>query len=81
MRKSRFYRVDVPRRRSSLRSAVEYAVATFGGLDYAFNNAGIFASAPLADLEIEEWQRVVRRDLAPGGRHPGPGVVSGGPLP
>ena len=56
MRKSRYYRVDVPRRRRSLRSAVEYAVATFGGLDYAFNNAGIFASAPLADLEID-WTR------------------------
>ncbi|WP_240795888.1 SDR family NAD(P)-dependent oxidoreductase [Yimella sp. RIT 621] len=48
----------------SVRSAVEYAVTTFGGLDYAFNNAGIFASAPLADLEIEEWQRVVDVNLS-----------------
>lgn len=38
---------------------VAHAVATFGGLDYAVNNAGIEGqSVRITDLEEEEWDRV-----------------------
>lgn len=42
---------------------VEQVVATFGRLDFAHNNAGVFAPAPLADLAEEEFDRVVRVNL------------------
>jgi NAD(P)-dependent dehydrogenase (short-subunit alcohol dehydrogenase family) len=49
---------------ASVQAAVAYAVKTFGRLDYAFNNAGIFAAAPLAELEVADWQRVVDVNLS-----------------
>ncbi|MFC7140133.1 glucose 1-dehydrogenase [Halosimplex aquaticum] len=43
---------------------VETAVDTYGGLDVAFNNAGIEGeSRPTADQSIENWDRVVGVDL------------------
>ncbi len=40
------------------------AVDRFGGLDLAFNNAGISGTyGPLADLSIEDWQRTIDINL------------------
>jgi NAD(P)-dependent dehydrogenase (short-subunit alcohol dehydrogenase family) len=43
---------------------VERAVAAFGRLDCAFNNAGVMAKiAPTADSTPEEWERVIGVNL------------------
>lgn len=40
------------------------ATDAFGGLDLAFNNAGISGTyGPLADLSVEEWQRTIDVNL------------------
>lgn len=40
------------------------AVDAFGGLDLAFNNAGISGTyGPLADLSVEDWQRTIDINL------------------
>jgi NAD(P)-dependent dehydrogenase (short-subunit alcohol dehydrogenase family) len=39
--------------------AVQQAVATFGGLDILFNNAGIIRRADVLDTTEEEWDRVM----------------------
>ncbi len=58
-----FVRADVAEP-EDVKSLVEKAVKTFGGLDFAFNNAGIEgASAASADLPVEEWERVIRINL------------------
>ena len=45
-------------------SLVNLALAEFGRLDIALNNAGIGGhQVPIDDLEIEQWQRVVDIDL------------------
>lgn len=49
---------------AAVEAAVSHAVAAFGRLDYAFNNAGIFAAAPLADLDVNEWRRVLDINLS-----------------
>jgi NAD(P)-dependent dehydrogenase (short-subunit alcohol dehydrogenase family) len=44
---------------------VTAAVDEFGGLDYAFNNAGIAGqSAAVHDHEIDSWERVIRINLS-----------------
>lgn len=44
--------------------AVEFAVATYGALNYAVNNAGIGgASAPVGDVDLEDWDRVIAINL------------------
>jgi rhamnose utilization protein RhaD (predicted bifunctional aldolase and dehydrogenase)/NAD(P)-dependent dehydrogenase (short-subunit alcohol dehydrogenase family) len=44
--------------------ALEEAVSAFGGLDLLILNAGIFpASRKIADLPLEEWDRVMRINL------------------
>lgn len=43
---------------------VDTAVARFGRLDGAFNNAGVEqCNKPLADLSLAEWDRAIRIDL------------------
>jgi NAD(P)-dependent dehydrogenase (short-subunit alcohol dehydrogenase family) len=43
---------------------VEMAVETYGGLDYAVNNAGIEGdNAPLADQSLGNWERVIDVNL------------------
>jgi NAD(P)-dependent dehydrogenase (short-subunit alcohol dehydrogenase family) len=47
-----------------VRAMVQHTVKTFGGLDYAFNNAGIEgALAPTADYPDDAWQRVLAVNL------------------
>ncbi|GAB5469013.1 MAG: SDR family oxidoreductase [Rhodospirillales bacterium] len=46
---------------------VALAVSAYGGLDVAFNNAGAMgATAPLAEMPVENWQRVLATNLTSG---------------
>ena len=47
----------------SVAAAVEAAVEGFGGVDILVNNAGIYPMAPLAELDLETFQRVVEINL------------------
>jgi 3-oxoacyl-[acyl-carrier protein] reductase len=42
---------------------VERALAAFGRLDVLYNNAGVAASVPAAEMSDEQWDRVVDIDL------------------
>lgn len=46
------------------RQAVEQAVAEFGRLDALVNNAAVDVTAPLAELSVEDWQRVLNTNLS-----------------
>ena len=51
-------------RAEDVKRALERTVETFGHLDVAFNNAGVEQkSSVMAELEEEEWDRVVDTDL------------------
>ncbi|MFI7871999.1 SDR family NAD(P)-dependent oxidoreductase [Streptomyces salinarius] len=51
-------------RPESVEAAVALAVATYGGLDLAVNNAGIGGpSAPTGEYDVEAYQRVIRTNL------------------
>ncbi len=46
---------------------VEKAVEQYGGLDIAFNNAGIIgAQKPLVDITLEEWRQTLEINLTAG---------------
>jgi len=52
-----FIRTDVSREEDA-KAMVEFAVATFGGLNGAFNNAGVnTGTTPVAETPTEQWQR------------------------
>lgn len=57
-------RCDVSRV-EDVKAALDKTVATFGRLDFAFNNAGIEPRkpAPTADYDLEEWNRIIDIDL------------------
>ena len=56
-------RCDVTRA-EDIRTALEAAVETFGGLDFAFNNAGIEQpTTPAADITEQDWDRVLAVSL------------------
>lgn len=45
-------------------AAVDFAVKTFGKLNYAVNNAGIGGkAAPTGEVDVAEWQRVIDINL------------------
>ena len=58
-------RCDVTRARGRRRPRSNAAVDTFGGLDMAFNNAGIEqpSGAAAADITEDEWDRVIAINL------------------
>jgi NAD(P)-dependent dehydrogenase (short-subunit alcohol dehydrogenase family) len=48
----------------SVRQAVERVEQTFGGLDFALNNAGVQShNRQLAEITLAEWERVIRVNL------------------
>lgn len=56
-------RCDVTRAQD-IQAAMDTAVAAFGGLDVAFNNAGIeHPTAPAADITEDDWDRVIAVNL------------------
>lgn len=58
-----FVKTDVARA-SDVRALVEKTVAAFGGLDYAFNNAGIEGSwTPIVEQTEEDWDRTIDINL------------------
>jgi 2,5-dichloro-2,5-cyclohexadiene-1,4-diol dehydrogenase 1 len=58
-----FVRTDVGRE-ADAEAMVAFAVATFGGLHAAFNNAGIDTGhRPVADTPLEQWQRNLATNL------------------
>jgi len=48
---------------ASVRALMETTINTFGRLDLLMNNAGIAANRPIANLSIEEWNRVIATNL------------------
>lgn len=46
------------------KKAVDFAVETYGALNYAVNNAGIGgANAPTGEIDLEDWDRVIGINL------------------
>ncbi|WJG07836.1 SDR family oxidoreductase [Aliiglaciecola sp. LCG003] len=43
----------------SVKSLVEHGVSTYGKIDVIINNAGLMAIAPLQDLKVEEWNKMI----------------------
>lgn len=64
------------------KAAVDTAVGRFGGLDIAFNNAGMTgAMAPVPDLSLASWHEIVDVNLTSaylGAKHQLPAMVSRG---
>src|SRR4051812_35247301 len=52
-------------RADDVQQALKQATGAFGGLDFAFNNAGVEPKklVPTAEVEEEEWDRIVGVDL------------------
>ena len=55
-------RLDVTRR-EDVEAFVQATVAQFGRLDVIVNNAGVMPLSPVADLKVEEWDRMVDVNL------------------
>jgi NAD(P)-dependent dehydrogenase (short-subunit alcohol dehydrogenase family) len=47
----------------ALVAAIERAVGELGGLDVAIVNAGVGGFAPILDLDVDEWDRVIAVNL------------------
>ena len=59
---ARFVRADVTDE-ANVRALVEAAIEAYDQLDCAFNNAGVYAVAPLNDLTEDAWTRVIDANL------------------
>lgn len=46
-------------RASDVKALIDHAVNVFGRLDVLVNNAGLMAIAPLSELKVEEWERMI----------------------
>jgi NAD(P)-dependent dehydrogenase (short-subunit alcohol dehydrogenase family) len=46
-----------------VRDLIEQTAASYGRLDYLFNNAGIAVGGDARDLTLEQWRRVLDVDL------------------
>lgn len=64
------------------KKSVDFAVETYGALNYAVNNAGIGgASAPVGEIDIEDWDRVIAINLSGvlyGMRYQVPAILAAG---
>jgi 3-oxoacyl-[acyl-carrier protein] reductase len=43
---------------------ISRTVAEFGGLDVLVNNAGVGSFAPISELGVEQWDRIIRTNLS-----------------
>lgn len=57
-----FYQADVSKA-TEVQSAIEQCVATYGQLDYAFNNAGIVVSTTTTECTEEIWEKIMNTNL------------------
>ncbi|MGI9329025.1 MAG: SDR family NAD(P)-dependent oxidoreductase [Pseudomonadales bacterium] len=58
-----FFTADVTDE-SQVKALLEHTIVSFGRLDYAFNNAGVFAAeAPLHEQEQAEWNTILAVNL------------------
>jgi len=48
---------------SAMTAAFDAIEAEFGGIDVVVNNAGIMPLSPIADLDLDEFDRIVRTNL------------------
>jgi 3-oxoacyl-[acyl-carrier protein] reductase len=48
---------------SAVERAVREVVAKFGGLDVLVNNAGVGVGGPIADMTLDEWNRIIDTNL------------------
>lgn len=61
--KAVFLKCDVSQA-NEVKAMIEQVIATYGHLDYAFNNAGIEGvAAPIVDLDEQIWNRVISINL------------------
>ena len=51
------------RQSASVESALHAVESHFGGVDVLVNNAGVGVGAPIADLSLDEWDRVIGTNL------------------
>ena len=51
------------RRYADVEGAFATVAGRFGGIDILINNAGVGAFAPIADMEVDEWHRVIDTNL------------------
>jgi NADP-dependent 3-hydroxy acid dehydrogenase YdfG len=56
--KAAFVKTDVSKKKD-LHALVKLAVDRFGKLDALFSNAGVMPISPLADLRVEDWDKMV----------------------
>jgi NADP-dependent 3-hydroxy acid dehydrogenase YdfG len=49
--------------RASARDAVDRALAEWGRLDILINNAGTLAMGPVAEADVDDWQRMLRTNV------------------
>ncbi|PWJ36042.1 SDR family oxidoreductase [Sediminitomix flava] len=56
--KAAYHKVDVTQK-SEVEALVKHALDTFGKLDVMINNAGLMALAPLQELKVDEWERMI----------------------
>ena len=56
-------KADVRKPEDAVR-AVDEAVTTFGGLDILINNAGVGWFAPVADMTVDDWHKVIDTNVS-----------------
>jgi NAD(P)-dependent dehydrogenase (short-subunit alcohol dehydrogenase family) len=51
------------RRYADVEATFATAVGRFGGVDILINNAGVGSFTPVADMEVDDWQKVIDTNL------------------
>lgn len=52
------YQTDVTRA-DEVKALIQGALDTFGRVDVLINNAGLMSIAPMSDVRVEEWERMI----------------------